>query len=74
MSREENLRVRDVLTHELYTVDGLDTVDQAIDKMRKYQVSSLVVECRDEDDELGVLMVADIARGEWCLEIARQTE
>ncbi len=61
------------------TVGGLDTVDQAIDKMRKYQVSSLVVECRDEDDELGVLVIADIARGvrgggEWCLEVARQTE
>ena len=57
----DRLRVRDVMVTELYTVDGLATVAEAIATMRSHTVSSLVVERRDEDDEVGLIEVADIA-------------
>lgn len=58
---KDGLRVRDVMVTDLYTVDGLATVAEAIETMRSHTVSSLVVERRDEDDEVGLIEVADIA-------------
>ena len=49
------------MTTELYTVDGLASVDEAMRLMRQHAVSSLVVSRRDKDDEVGLLEVADVA-------------
>ena len=54
-------RVQDVMTTELHTVDGLASVDEAMQLMRQHAVSSLVVSRRDKDDEVGLLEVADVA-------------
>jgi CBS domain-containing protein len=43
-------------------VDGLATVTQAIAIMREKRVSSLVINRRDETDEYGVLVIADLAK------------
>ena len=58
----EKVRVRDVMVTKLHTIDGLATVQDAMTMMRRHTVSSLVVERRDEDDEVGLVEVADIAR------------
>ena len=55
------LRVRDVMVTELHTIDGLAKIAQALATMRRHAVSSLVVERRDEDDEVGLVEVVDIA-------------
>ena len=47
---------------EVHTIDGLATVSQAMALMHRHQVASLVVPRRDEDDEMGVVLVSDIAR------------
>ncbi len=57
------VRVRDLMVEELHTIDGLATVADAMALMKEHGVSSLVVNRRNEDDELGLVVVADIARG-----------
>jgi signal-transduction protein with cAMP-binding, CBS, and nucleotidyltransferase domain len=44
------------------TVDGMDTVATALDKMAHVETKSLVVRRRDEKDEYGIVMLSDIAR------------
>ena len=51
------------MVEELHTIDGLDTVADAMALMKRHSVSSLVVKRRNDDDELGLVVVADIARG-----------
>ena len=63
MSSERILRVGDTMRTEVHTVDGLATVAEAMALMRRHRVSSLVVPRRDEDDEFGLILVSDIARG-----------
>ncbi len=48
---------------ELYSIDRLATVAEAMALMKRHNVSSLVVDPRNDDDELGLIVVADIARG-----------
>lgn len=54
--------VEDVMTTDLHTIDGLATVAEAIQAMRRHHVSSLVVNRRDADDEVGLLEVTGIAQ------------
>ena len=61
MSARNFTSVGDVMTTSLHTVDGLATVQEAIDLMRQHQISSLVIDRRHEGDEYGLLVVADIA-------------
>ena len=63
MTGNNTTRVRDLMVEELHTIDGLATVADAMALMKEHGVSSLVVNRRNEDDELGLVVVADIARG-----------
>ncbi len=63
MTESDPIRVRDLMVAELHTIDGLATVAEAMAMMKRHQVSSLVVDRRNEDDELGLVVVADIANG-----------
>ena len=63
MTDNSPIRVRDLMADELHTIDGLATVADAMALMKRHRVSSLVVNRRDEEDELGLVVVADIARG-----------
>ena len=63
MTDNNHIRVRDLMVEELHTIDGLATVADAMALMKEHRVSSLVVNRRNEDDELGLVVVADIARG-----------
>ena len=63
MTEEVSIRVRDLMATELHAIDGFSTVAEAMALMKRHQVDSVVVNRRNEDDELGVLTVGDIARG-----------
>ncbi|OQX31258.1 MAG: histidine kinase [Candidatus Sedimenticola endophacoides] len=62
MSTQTPIRVRDIMKTHFDTVDGLDTVAAALDKMAHVETKSLIVRRRDENDEYGIVMLSDIAR------------
>jgi len=53
--------VAKVMSHELQTINGLATVQQAINRMKESRVGSLIIERRHEGDEFGLVTVYDIA-------------
>ena len=59
MTESNPIRVRDLMVAELHTIDGLATVADAMAMMKRQQVSSLVVDRRNEDDELGLVVIAE---------------
>lgn len=61
MSEHARVTVREVMSGDLHVLDGLATVRDAIDVMREHDVSSVVVDRRDERDEYGIIVVHDIA-------------
>ena len=62
MSLKPELRVGDVMVTEVISIDGLATVSDAMALMRQHNVNSLVVNRRDDGDEIGLVLVSDIAR------------
>ncbi|MGD8568101.1 MAG: CBS domain-containing protein [Gammaproteobacteria bacterium] len=56
------IRVKDVMKNEFDTVDGLDTIENALKKMDHVNNKCLIVNKRHDDDEYGILLVSDIAR------------
>ena len=62
MSAKPQLRVSDVMATEVISINGLATVSDAMALMRRHNVNSLVVNRRDTDDEIGLVLVSDIAR------------
>ena len=62
MSEKPEARVESAMITDLYSIDGLATVGEAMQMMKQHRVSSLVVERRDGDDEVGLVEVADIAK------------
>ncbi len=62
MSLKPELRVGDVMATGIISINGLATVSDAMALMRRHNVNSLVVNRRDEDDEIGLVLVSDIAR------------
>lgn len=55
------VRVSDVMRKTVHRVSGLANVRDAISEMNRHNVSSLVIDRRDNDDEFGVITVRDIA-------------
>jgi len=62
MSGDKILRIRDAMSSSVRTIEAMATVADAIRLMREAEVSSLVVERRDEADEYGLLAISDVAR------------
>ena len=61
MSREIT-RVRDVMKTNFDMVDGLSTVAEALNTMIHVETKTLIVRKRHDDDEFGVVTLADIGR------------
>ena len=61
MSAPDYTPVKDVMTPTPHIIDRLATVSEAMDLMRREQVSSLVIDHRHEGDEYGLVVVHDIA-------------
>ncbi|MFC1673545.1 CBS domain-containing protein [Pseudomonadota bacterium] len=62
MSEKSYIKVADVMTTSIKTIDATATVMDAIQTMRDAGVSSLVAERRDASDEYGLVVVSDIAK------------
>ncbi|MCW8889957.1 MAG: CBS domain-containing protein [Sedimenticola sp.] len=62
MTSKTIIRVRDVMKTDVDTVDGMDTVEAALQKMDHVETKTLIVEKRDEQDTYGIVMFSDIAR------------
>ena len=61
MSDGTNLLVRDVMQQDFIVMDGLATVQEGIDRMVSANVDSLFISRRSDDDEHGIVVLADIA-------------
>jgi len=62
MNKKNIIRIREVMKTEFETVEGLATVKQALEIMKKKNVKTLIVNKRHDDDEYGMVLIADIAR------------
>jgi predicted transcriptional regulator len=58
-----NLRVGEMMTADPAVIDGMATVNDALALMRDRSISSVVIPRRNADDEYGLLLISDIARG-----------
>jgi CBS domain-containing protein len=59
---EPIVRVRQVMKTDFDTVDGMATVYDALKSMRHIETKCLIVNKRHDDDEVGVLLLSDVAR------------
>ena len=62
MNAQGPVRVGDVMAPELYSIDGVATVADAMALMKRHDVEALVVNRRDETDEVGLVLASDVAR------------
>ena len=62
MTEIKHETVKDVMLEDLIMIDGLTTISNALDIMRKNEISSLVINRRNESDEYGLLTARDIAK------------
>lgn len=61
-SERKVIRVRDVMKKEFDMIDGRVTVMEALRAMRHIETKALLVNKRNEDDEFGMVLIADIAK------------
>ncbi|MES9944150.1 MAG: histidine kinase [gamma proteobacterium symbiont of Ctena orbiculata] len=62
MNDRQLIRVKDVMKTDFDMVDGLDTVQMALERMIHIETKSLIVKKRHDDDEYGLVTLSDIAR------------
>jgi signal-transduction protein with cAMP-binding, CBS, and nucleotidyltransferase domain len=62
MTERNITRVRDVMKPQFDMVDGLATVAEAMKTMVHVDTKCLIVRKRHDDDEFGIVTLADIAR------------
>jgi CBS domain-containing protein len=62
VSNEKVVRVRDVMKSKFDIVEGLTSVEDALRKMKHVDTKCLLVNKRHENDEYGIVLIADIAR------------
>jgi len=62
MTTHPYIRVSEVMTTPVRTIDRMATARDALRILEEGGVSSLVIERRDARDELGIVVISDIAR------------
>ena len=62
MTERSVVRVAEVMERDYVIVDGVATVADALTMLREKNAHFLIVAKRHEDDEFGIVMVADIAK------------
>jgi CBS domain-containing protein len=62
MSHKPLVRVRAVMKTQFDVVDGMATVAAALETMKHIENKTLIVKRRHADDEIGLVMISDIAR------------
>ncbi|MCG6976820.1 MAG: CBS domain-containing protein [Acidiferrobacterales bacterium] len=63
MSENEIIRVRDVMKKKFDLIEGLTTVAEALKTMKHFDTKCLLVNKRHDNDEYGIVLISDIARG-----------
>ena len=61
-SERKIIRVADVMKEKYDVVDGLSTVRDVLEHMKHVETKCVIVDKRHEDDEYGIVVLADIAR------------
>jgi signal-transduction protein with cAMP-binding, CBS, and nucleotidyltransferase domain len=62
MNDQQLIRVRDIMITDFDMVDGMDTVQIALERMIYVETKSLIVKKRHDNDEYGLVTLTDIAR------------
>ncbi len=62
MIEREIVRVRDVMKRQIDIVDGMTTVSEALHTMKHVETKCLIIDKRHENDEYGMVLIADIAK------------
>ena len=64
MSTKKLVLVKDVMKHEFDIIDGMNTVEEALQKMKHVMTKCLIIDKREghEHDEYGIVMISDIAK------------
>jgi predicted transcriptional regulator len=62
MKHSEMARVRDVMKTQFDVIHGIETVADALRKAQHLETECLLVDRRNEDDEYGIVLLADIAK------------
>ena len=62
MAEKRLVRVREVMKTRFDLVDGMATVAAALETMRHVENKTLIVQKRHADDEIGMVLISDIAR------------
>ncbi len=62
MTDDSIARVEDYMSRAFHSIDRDATVHDAISMLREHNVNALIVDRRDEDDEIGLVTVSDVAR------------
>lgn len=55
--------VKEVMSKNLITIDGMATAKEAVDLMRKEGVNALIVKRRHEHDVCGIVVIKDFIKG-----------
>ncbi len=61
MSEKKYVKIRELMDPSPRVIDGLATVQEALDLMRRENVGTLVIDRRHEGDEYGIVVLSDIA-------------
>jgi len=62
MTNRVTKKVRDVMKTSFQIIDGMTTVDKALQIMKNLSAKCLIIDKRDEHDEYGLILISDIAR------------
>lgn len=62
MSQKRIIRVRDVMKSDFIVMDGIKTVREGIDALLKEDAHTLLIRRRNDNDEFGIVVLADIAK------------
>ncbi|MCY4094030.1 MAG: CBS domain-containing protein [Gammaproteobacteria bacterium] len=62
MTDEKISRVEDFMSQDFQLIDRDATVHDAITLLKQHDLNALIVDRRDEDDEIGLVTVTDVAR------------
>jgi len=62
MKHGEMVRVKDVMKTQFDVIHGIETVADALRQAQHLETECLIVDRRHEDDEYGIVLLADIAK------------
>lgn len=62
MKDKKLIRIRDVMKDKFDIVDGMETVEHALNTMAHLETKTLIIKKRHDNDEYGMVTLSDIAR------------